>query len=38
VWRYLLKAFAEHDDIDLAYPTVRTYFEGPLDVKRSDDA
>jgi small-conductance mechanosensitive channel len=38
VWRYLLKAFAEHDDIDLAYPTVRTYFEGPLDVKPSDDA
>jgi small-conductance mechanosensitive channel len=38
VWRHLLKAFADHDDIDLAYPTVRTYFEGPIDVKRSGES
>jgi small-conductance mechanosensitive channel len=33
VWRYLLKAFAGHDGIDLAYPTVRTYFEGPIETR-----
>lgn len=26
VWRAILEAFAEHDNVDLAYPTVRTYF------------
>jgi small-conductance mechanosensitive channel len=33
VWRAVLKSFAEHPDIDLAYPTVRTYFEGPVHVR-----
>ncbi len=30
IWRSILEAFAEHDTIDLAYPTVRTYFDGPI--------
>ena len=34
VWKHVLRAFAEHDGIDLAYPTVRTYFEGPIGLER----
>lgn len=30
VWSALLTRFAGEDDIDLAYPTVRTYFAGPV--------
>ncbi len=30
VWKDVLRAFASRSDIDLAYPTVRTYFEGPV--------
>ncbi len=30
VWRGVLEAFATEDGIDLAYPTVRTYLEGPI--------
>lgn len=30
IWRAILEAFAEHDTIDLAYPTVRTYFNEPI--------
>ncbi len=37
VWSALLTRFAEEDDIDLAYPTVRTYFAGPVAVGRSED-
>lgn len=33
VWRHLLDAFAEEPNIDLAYPTVRTYFQGPIQVR-----
>jgi small-conductance mechanosensitive channel len=33
VWKALLRAFAGRDDIDLAYPTVRTHLEGPIAVK-----
>jgi small-conductance mechanosensitive channel len=33
VWRRLLTSFAERPDIDLAYPTVRTYLEGPVEVR-----
>lgn len=29
-WKAILRAFAEHPDIALAYPTVRTYFDGPI--------
>lgn len=38
VWRYLLRALAENDAIDLAYPTVRTYFDGPVEVRRSGES
>jgi len=34
VWKSILRAFAEHDDIDLAYPTIRTHFDGPIDIDR----
>jgi small-conductance mechanosensitive channel len=30
IWKAVLRAFASRDDIELAYPTVRTYFEGPI--------
>lgn len=33
VWRALLKSFAKHHNIDLAYPTVRTHLEGPIEVR-----
>jgi small-conductance mechanosensitive channel len=36
VWKAILRAFAQHDDIDLAYPTIRTYFEGPIRVDRPE--
>jgi hypothetical protein len=29
-WKGLLTAFAARDDIELAYPTIRTYFGGPV--------
>lgn len=32
VWRGLLDAFAAEPDVDLAYPTVRTYFNGPVEI------
>jgi small-conductance mechanosensitive channel len=32
VWRALLDAFAAEPAIDLAYPTVRTYLQGPIHV------
>lgn len=34
VWRSILEAFAEHDNVELAYPTVRTYFGGPIELDR----
>jgi small-conductance mechanosensitive channel len=34
IWRGILHAFAEHETVDLAYPTVRTYFPDPLRVDR----
>ncbi len=34
VWRSILEAFAEQPTIDLAYPTVRTYFSGPIQLER----
>lgn len=33
VWRGILEAFADEPTIDLAYPTVRTYFQGPVDLR-----
>jgi small-conductance mechanosensitive channel len=30
VWRSILEAFAEEPTVELAYPTVRTYFAGPV--------
>ena len=38
VWSHVLQRFAEEDDIELAYPTVRTFFAGPIAVEggRSD--
>lgn len=34
VWRGILEAFAQEPTIDLAYPTVRTYFSGPIQLDR----
>lgn len=30
IWKGVLRAIASRSDIELAYPTVRTYFEGPI--------
>lgn len=37
VWKAILRSFAEHDDIDLAYPTIRTYFDGPIRLDRGEE-
>jgi small-conductance mechanosensitive channel len=29
IWEEVLETFAQHDDIDLAYPTQRIYYDGP---------
>ncbi len=34
VWEAILTRFAEHSTIQLAYPTVRTYLEGPISLER----
>jgi small-conductance mechanosensitive channel len=36
VWKAILRAFATRDDISLAYPTIRTHFEGPIQVHRPE--
>jgi small-conductance mechanosensitive channel len=33
VWRSILDAFSQHPEIELAYPTVRTFFGGPIQLK-----
>ena len=33
VWSHVLQRFAEEGDIELAYPTVRTFFAGPIAVE-----
>ena len=35
VWRGILEAFGEHDNIDLAYPTIRTYLPDSLNLRQS---
>jgi len=37
VWEALLRRFATESDIELAYPTIRTYYEGPVRVERGPD-
>jgi len=34
IWKGILRGFAERPNIDLAYSTVRTYFDGPIDIDR----
>ncbi|MGD2044440.1 MAG: mechanosensitive ion channel, partial [Acidimicrobiia bacterium] len=34
LWRSILEVFAEHPNVELAYPTVRTYFGGPIQLDR----
>ena len=34
VWRSILEAFAKHDEVELAYPTVRTFLHEPIRVNR----
>ncbi len=34
IWEAVLDAFAEHDNIDLAYPTIRTYFPDRLQLDK----
>lgn len=36
VWRRVLDTFAAEERIDLAYPTVRTYLEGPIKLELGD--
>jgi small-conductance mechanosensitive channel len=35
-WKGLLTAFAARDDIELAYPTIRTYFGGPVRIDKPE--
>ncbi len=37
VWSALLTRFADEDDIELAYNTVRTFFAGPVAISQADD-
>lgn len=37
VWEALLTRFAEQPNVDLAYPTVRTYLDGPLAISNPTD-
>lgn len=37
VWSALLTRFADENDIELAYPTVRTFFAGPVAISRTTD-
>jgi hypothetical protein len=34
IWRSLLTAFAEHDNVELAYPTVRTFLPDQIRLDR----
>jgi hypothetical protein len=34
VWRSILEAFEQQPTVELAYPTVRTYFAGPIELDR----
>jgi small-conductance mechanosensitive channel len=34
IWKGILRGFAERPNIDLAYPTVRTYLEGPIGIDK----
>jgi len=36
IWTAFLTAIAERPDIELAYPTIRTYLRGPIDLRQSD--
>lgn len=36
IWRAILEAFAEQPSIELAYPTVRTFFQEPIRLDRGD--
>jgi small-conductance mechanosensitive channel len=36
VWRSLLEAIAADPSVELAYPTTRTYFDGPIHVTNED--
>ena len=36
VWKAILRGFAETDDVALAYPTIRTHFEGPVQIDRAE--
>ena len=36
MWRGILEAFAAETSVDFAYPTVRTYFEGPITIAGPD--
>lgn len=37
IWRGILEAFAQDSAVDLAYPTVRTYLEGPIKLENRPD-
>jgi small-conductance mechanosensitive channel len=34
IWRAVLDGFAAESNVELAYPTVRTYFDGPVQIRR----
>lgn len=38
IWRSILDGFAAAPDVELAYPTVRTFFDGPVAIRREPPA
>ncbi|MBU1227117.1 MAG: mechanosensitive ion channel family protein [Actinobacteria bacterium] len=34
IWKAILRGFKERPDIHLAYPTIRTYFDGPIGIDK----
>jgi small-conductance mechanosensitive channel len=37
IWKGFLRAIADRPDIELAYPTIRTHFRGPIELHDSDN-
>lgn len=34
IWKHILTGFGERPNIDLAYPTIRTHFDGPIGIDK----
>jgi hypothetical protein len=36
IWKGFLRAIAARSDITLAYPTIRTHLQGPIEINQPD--